>query len=242
MKTLKFLILFTTIFSLIIATGCKKDDDVDPNNNFTAYDIKTVIVPDAMAQSNDEGAQTAKSFLSMANAMSGYGGMMTPPSKSTSITKLKDSGTELFTWEINEGNTHCTITLTFIETATTYSWAVTIDGTLEGISLSNFTYIQAYSEKDEASGHMTLYNPEGSGVLMTQMWQELANGAFECITELPQSLLINVVTNEDGSGSVEVKDWINGQYVLDFRAEWDASGHGQWWEYIDGIIDEQGSW
>ncbi len=242
MKTLKFLILFTTIFSLIIAPGCKKDDDVDPNNNFTAYDIKTVTVPDAMAQSNDEGAQTANTFLSMANGMSGLWGMMTPPSKSTHITNLKDGGTEIYSWEINEGNTHCTITLTFIETATTYSWAVTIDGTLEGISLSNFTYIQAYSEKDEASGHMTLYNPEGSGVLMTQMWQELANGAFECITELPQSLLINVVTNEDGSGSVEVKDWINGQYVLDFRAEWDASGHGQWWEYIDGIIDEQGSW
>ena len=243
MKTLKFLILFTTIFSLVIVSSCKKDDDVDPNNNdFTAYEIRTVTVPDAMAQSNDEGAQTAKQFLGIANGMVGYGGMMAPPSKSTVVSNFKDGGTELYTWEINEGNTHCTITLTFIEIATSYSWAVTIDGTLEGLILNNFTYIQAYSEKDETSGYMTLYDPEGSGVLMTQSWQELANGAFECTLEMPQYLLIKVVTNTDGSGSVEVKDWMNGQYVMDFRAEWDASGHGQWWEYIDGIIDEQGSW
>jgi len=244
MKTLKILILFTTIFSLLIVSSCKKDDDVDPNNsnNFTNYEIKTVQIPDAMAQSNDEGAQTARQFMSMANGMAGYGGMMIPPSKSTHVTNLKDGGTELYTWEINEGNTHCTITLTFIETATSYSWAVTINGTLEGLNLNNFTYIQAYSEKDETTGHMTLYDPAGSGVLMTQSWQELANGAFEYSLEMPQYLLITVITNEDGSGSVEVKDWVNGQYVLDFRAEWDASGHGQWWEYLDGIIDEQGSW
>ncbi len=244
MKTLKFLILFTTIFSLVIVSSCKKDDDVDPNNNndFTAYEIKTVTVPDAMAQSNDEGAQTARTFISMANSMSGYGGMMTPPSKSTPATNLKDGGTELYTWEINDGDTHCTITMRFIETTTTYSWAVTIDGVLSGINLNNFTYIQAYSEKDETSGYMTLYDPEGSGVLMTQTWKELANDGFEYILEMPQDLLITAIANGDGSGSVEVKEWMNGQYVLDFRAEWDASGHGQWWEYFDGIIDEQGSW
>ena len=242
MKTLKFLILFTTIFSLVIVSSCKKDDDVDPNNDFTAYEIKTVTVPDAMAQSNDEGAQTAKQFLSLANGMSGYGGMMTPPSKSTPVTNFKDGGVEVYTWEINDGDTHCTITMRFIETTTTYSWAVIIEGMLGGINLNNFTYIQAYQEKDGSSGYMTLYDPAGSGVLMTQTWQELANGAFEYTLELPQSLLITVVSNEDGSGSVEVKDWVNGQYVLDFRAEWDASGHGHWWEYIDGILDEEGYW
>ena len=242
MKTLKFLILFTTIFSLVIVSSCKKDDDVDPNNNFTGYEIKTVQIPDAMAQSNDEGAQTAKQFLSLANGMSGFGGMMTPPSKSTPVTNFKDGGTEIYTWEINDGDTHCTITMRFIETTTTYSWAVTIDGTLSGINLNNFTYIQAYQEKDGSSGYMTLYDPKGSGILMTQTWQELANGAFECTLELPQDLLLTVVSNEDGSGTIEVKEWLNGQYVLEFRAEWDASGHGQWWEYIDGIIDEQGSW
>lgn len=242
MKTLKYFLLFTVIFSLVITTGCKKDDAADPVNNFTAYEIQTVTIPDAMVQSNDEGAQTARTYLGMANGMSGLWGMMTPPSKSADVNNLKAGGPEIYSWEINDGNTHCTITLTFIETATTYSWAVTIDGTLEGITLSNFTYIQAYSEKDGTSGNMTLYDPEGGGVSMTQSWQELANGVFKCITELPQCLLITVVTNEDGSGSVEVKDWVNGQYLLDFRAEWDASGHGQWWEYIDGIIDEQGSW
>jgi len=244
MKTLKLFILFTTIFSLVIVSSCKKDDDVDPNNNndFTAYEIKTVTVPDAMAQSNDEGAQTARSFIGMANSMAGYGGMMTPPSKSTFVSNFKDGGTELYTWEINDGNTQCTVTLTFIETTISYSWAVIIDGMVDGINLNNFTYIQAYSEKDETSGYMTLYDPEGSGVLMTQTWKELANGTFECSLEMPQDLLVTVVTNEDGSGSVEVKVWENGQYLLDFRAEWDASGHGQWWEYIDGIIDEYGSW
>jgi len=242
MKTLRFLILFTTIFSLVIVSSCKKDDDTNPNKDAPNYEVKTVQVPDAMTQSNDPGARQAASYINMVNGMAGYGGMMTPPSKSSPVTNFKDGTEDIYVWEINEGNTHCTFTLRVTETATKYFWEMIVDGTMEGQVFNNFTYLKAEETKDGSSSSFTVYDPENGGILMTMSWYE-SGGATHFTFEVPDEIMMSVVVNADGSGSVEVKDWQNGQYVLEFRAEWDASGHGQWWEYDEtGAIWNQGSW
>ncbi len=242
MKTLKFLVLFTTIFSLVLVSGCKKDDDNDPNDNLPEYHVKTVQIPEAMAQSSDPGAQTASAYIGMLNGMAGYGGMMVPPSKSTIVPSLKNGETEIYTWEINEGNTHCTFTLKFTETATLLSWEMIINGTMDGQYFDNFTYIRAEEAKDGSSSTITIYNPETLGVLMYMSWHEQANGTIEFTFEIPQETILTMVVNTDGSGSMELKDWENGHYELVFRVTWDASGHGEWWEYDNGVLSDQGSW
>ena len=240
MKTLKILLLFTAIFSLILSSACKKDDN-SPDNKARDYEVKTVQAPDAMAQSDDPGAQQATSYINMVNGMTGYGSMMTPPSKSTPVTNFKDGAGDVYIWEINEGNTHCTFTLKVSESATMYFWEMIIDGTLDGQVFNNFVYMRAEEAKDGSSSSFTVYDPETGGILMTMSWYE--SGSSTHLTfEVPNSVLISMVVNADGSGSVEVKSWQNGQYVLEFRAEWDASGHGQWWEYSGGDIWDQGSW
>ena len=238
MKALKFLILFTTIFSLVIVSSCKKDDDVDPNNNAPTCEAKTVEVPEAMANSSDPGVQQAVGYMEMVNGMGGYTGMMTPPSKSSAVTNFKDGGTEVYTWEINEGNTNCTFTLRVTETATMYSWEMIIDGTMEGMVFNNFTYIRAEEMKDGSSGEITIYDPETGNILITMSWYT-SGGATHFTYEMPGYMLLTIVVNGNGSGYVEYSFWDNNQWALYFKAQWDASGHGHWWDYYSGT---EGSW
>jgi len=79
MKTIRFLILFTGILSMIFVSSCKKDKDTNPNNDAPAYQMQKVDIPEAMAQSNDPGAKQAVYYLNMVNAFSRYNSMMTPP-------------------------------------------------------------------------------------------------------------------------------------------------------------------
>lgn len=241
MKTLKLLILMIGILSLVVVSSCKKDDDNNPNNNAQQYETKTVDVPDGMAQSSDPGAQQATAYLNMVNSMATYGSMMTPPSKSTPFTNYKDGGTEVYTWEVNEGMNHFTATLRITETNTMYNWEMSLTGTIDTYTLTNFIYIRAETTKDGMSSSITLYDLDGSGIEMTMSWQDNGNGSGNFEFEVPNSIKVTVVANADGSGSMEVYEWDGQSYYLDFRIEWNASGHGEWWEYVDGIISDSGS-
>ena len=242
MKTLKFLFLFTAIFSMVLVTSCQKDKETEPEPTPTSvpdYHIKTVELPEAMVNSNDLGAQTAMTYVNMVNGLSGFGAMMIPPSKSTDAMHYKD-GTEVYTWEINEEGIHCTFTLKITETSDMYKWELIINGTMDNISYSNFVYIYAEEKKDGSWGEITIYNPEqqGNSILFLLTWHN-SDGSMYLDLEIPETFLIKLVTHEDQSGSVEMSDWENNQWVLSFKAQWDASGHGQWWDYYD---ESEGSW
>jgi hypothetical protein len=238
MKTLKLFVMFTAIFSLILATGCKKDNDVNPGNDAPDYQVKTVQVPDAMSQSNDPGAQEAATYIGMMNSIAGYGAMMTPPKKSTHITDLKDGGSEVYTWDIDDGNTHCTFTLTFTETATMYNWKMVIDGVMDGQTFNNFKFIEAEEAKDGSSSRITVYDPDSGGILMTMEWYKTGD-TYHFSFEMPNHVLITMDVNPDNSGTIKVSEWINNQWTLEFKATWNAAGHGEWWDYTSGAT---GSW
>lgn len=241
MKTLKFLVLLTSIFALILVTGCKKDDDPEPVN-MPQYEVKTVEVPEVMAQSSDQGAQMTAAYISMVNSMSGYGAMMIPPSKSSVVTNLKVGGVETYTWTFEEGSDNFTITLTVEETSNKYYWKMEISGFIEGSQINNFTYMEAEEAKDGSSGKFTVYDWEEQGVMMETIWTEDGNGTFNFTFEVPNEILLSMVSYTDGSGSIEFKDWYNNQWLLEFAANWDATGHGQWWEYDEGILYAEGTW
>lgn len=241
MKTLKLLTLFVSIFTLLIVSSCKKDDNTNPDKASMEYNVKTVDIPDAMAQSNDPGAQMARQYIGMLNGMSAYGGMMTPPSKSSHITNLKDGSPEIYVWEVNEGNIHCTFTLTYTETATLYTWKMVLDGTMDGQVFNNFTYISAEEAKDGSYSKITVFDPENNDILTTMSWYE-ENGSTNFTFEIPEGILLSIIVNADNSGSIELKEWINNHWELSYEANWDSSGHGSWWEYFDGVLSDQGNW
>ncbi len=242
MKTLKFLALFTGMITLIMVAGCKKDEDTSDENKMPAYEAKTIEIPDAMAQSSNVGAQETKSYISMINGMASFGSMLTPPAKSTANKHLKDSGTETYSWEVNEGTSNYTVTLNVTETASVISWECILNGIMEGITFNNFTYIRAEEYKDGTGSRFTLYDWETSGINMDLSTQVQLNGITVFTLEMPEKMIVSLNIKADGSGTMEFKDWINGQYITTFESEWDATGHGEFWEYDDGNLIDHGVW
>lgn len=242
MKTLKFLALFTTMLFLILAAGCKKDEDTSDKSKTPVYEAKTIEIPDAMALSTNYGAQETQAYISMVNGMASFGGMLTPPAKSTAIKHLKDSGTETYSWDVNEGTSNYSVTLNVTETSSMISWECILTGIMEGITFNNFTYIRAEEYKDGSSSRFTLYDWETSGINMDLSTQVLGSGITIFTLEMPDRMIVSLNIKADESGTMEFKDWINGQYITTFESEWDATGHGEYWEYDDGNLIDHGVW
>ncbi len=240
MKTIKLLILFSVVSFAVVITGCKKDNSNDPNQNAPEFKSKSVTIPDAMAQSNDPGAQMAVNYLNMINSMSSYEGMMKAPGKSALI-HYKDGG-DTYTWEVNDNSGSYTVTMTVTETPLKIVWEMRITGNMDGHELTNFLFIHAYQKKDETGSDFLVYDIETGDEYMDISWNIIGDGATEYRFEVFQETLLKVIVNTDGSGSLEFNEWVNTAYVLTYQAVWDASGHGQYWEYEGGQVIDQGAW
>ena len=240
MKNFRFLMLFTAIFSFILFTGCEKDDVSDPGGNTQEFQFKSITVPDAMSQSSDPGAQIAVAYINMINGMSSYQGMMHDPMKSAQI-HFKDGG-DTYTWDVNDNSGNYTITMTISETTLKIAWDMYITGNMDGHDLVNFHYISAFQKKDESGSDFLVYDIETGNEYMDIAWNIMPDGSTVYEFEVFQETWLKVVVNADGSGSIELKEWENGTYVLTYKATWEASGHGQYWEYESGLVTNQGTW
>lgn len=242
MKKLNLFGIATLLILLLLSIGCKKDDETQPENQDPKeFTVETVNVPEAMSQSNDPGAQQTASYMNMMNSMAGYGSMMIPPDKSSPLN-LKDGETEIITWEFNEGDNNYSVTLKITETSTYIKWEMIISGMLDGHQLNNFTYLMAKENKDGSGNFFTVYDFENQDdILMTMNWYE-SGGTTYFTFEVPEDILITMEVAADGSGELEAKEWRNGAYVLDFTAVWDASGHGEAWDYDNGEIIDHTEW
>lgn len=244
MKKLKILSLATTIVFLLFSMACNKDENEnpDPQNDPQEFNVETVTIPDAMAQSQDPGAIQAASYVNMANGLAVYGSMMTPPKKGN--TTLKNGNDDLVTWEINDGATNVyTVTLKITETSSYIKWEMIINGFFEGTQANNFTYLLAEEFKDGSGSSFTVFDLENQGSFFMKMnWNE-SGGTTYFKLEVPQEVLVNIEVHANGSGKINVKEWENGEYLLSFSAIWDVSGHGEYWEYDgSGVLVNHDFW
>lgn len=239
MKKLNLLSLATIIFFLLFSIACNKDDDNEPeqSKDTAEFEVKTVDVPDNMMQSNSPGAIHARSYINIMNGMSTYGGLMNPPKKSSF---LKNGENETITWTVDDGTgqNNYNVTLKVTESPVYIKWELIYDGTIDGMYLNNFTYVKAEEYKDGSGSTITIYdfdNPES--ILMTMSWYE-SGGATYFTLEIPNEVKVEMVAFSDDSGSIEISEWVNGQYVLELKVVWDSSGHGEYWEYENGELIE----
>ena len=238
MKTVKLLILFTAILSAILIAGCSKDDDT-PVGEAQKFEVKSVQVPKAMSQSNDPGAQMATSYVNMINGLSGFSSLMAPPgNKPDNIS----NGERTFTWDVNDKTGIYTVKLVIKETNSEIIWDMYIDGTMEGNVLNNFHYIHAVKQKDESGSVFTVWDPDTGSKFMELSWSVIANESVKFVFEVFNETYLTVIVNSDGSGSIELKEWLLGGYVTTYKASWAASGHGQYQEFVNGVLDNNGSW
>ncbi len=240
MKNIRLLTLFTAILSIILATGCKKDDNPGSGQNAPEFKSKTVTVPDAMQQSNSPGAQMAVSYINMMNAMSSYENMMRPPGKTIPV-HFKD-GENTYTWVVNDNSGSYTVTMVVSETVEKIVWDMYITGTMDGHDLTDFLFIHAFQKKDESGSDFLVYDTETGNEYMDISWNVMGDGATGYDFVVFQETSLKLIINADGSGSIEAKEWENGTFVLTYRATWDASGHGEYWEYDNGQQTDHGTW
>lgn len=245
MQKSNLLLAVIALFFLSFMVSCSDKDDTEPQDQQTqqapTLETKVVELPEAMTQSNNPGAQTATMYASMANGFVGFAGMMVPPEKS-GLYKSVQGDPWVYTWDFSEGADVYSITLTVAETSSEIMWTMVINGTLGGLVLDNFLYMEATETPDGSSGEFIMYDPEEQGMNMMVSWSTDGNGVYTVTFEVPGEMKIVMSSNLDGSGEISVYDWYETEYILEFNAIWDSTGHGEYWEYYEGELMDHGTW
>lgn len=236
MKKLSYLMMAIAGLLLLLSTSCKKDNDTDPNQNSTPqFELQEINVPAGLEQSSEPGALETMANIQLVKSISGFTAMMVPPGKSSGLN-LKNGDPEIISWEFNQGSDNYTATLTVLETDTYIKWTMVIDGILDGKQVNNFTFLHAEEFKDGSPSTFIVYDIDNPGTIAMQItWYNQA-GTLYVTFEVPEETLITMEVHADGSGKVEVKEWYNGEYLLDYISEWDANGHGEAWDYNLGEL------
>jgi hypothetical protein len=241
---------------LIGAAGCSSDDkSTGPGTGggeAPEFGITNVSIPTAMTESSDPMAQMAVGFVGLANSFSGWFGFMTPPVTAAKVVATYGSqdGPWVTTW--SDGN--LTVTVTVTETSDRYTWEVMANGSADGITYNNFTLIYAEVHKDGSQGSMEVYDPTTDQLVLSWNWSSAPDGTYHftmtgydtsaLLAASPNSetLQISVTVNPDESGGIEYRLGDGSSFELAFRAEWQSSGAGEWWNYSNGEITETGTW
>lgn len=246
MQKSNLLLAVVTLFLFSFMVSCSDKDDTEPQDQQTqqAPTIETQVVelPEAMTQSNDPGATQATIYVNMANAFVGWSSLMVPPEKSVALKSVMDGDPWVYTWDYSEGNDVYSITLTINETSTEYMWTMVINGTVDGMVLNDFMYMEASELLDGSSGTFVMYDWDTYGIGMMVSWSTDSNGVYTAVFEVPNEIKIETISNPDGSGSVKFYEFYETEYMLEFHAEWTAAGTGQWWEYYMGELIDEGFW
>ncbi len=238
MRTIKLLILLT-VMATVFTVRCSKDDDTTPAGDVQKFEVKSVQVPKAMAESNDPGAKMATGYINMINGLSGYSAFLSPSGNNTPGNS--DNDERIFTWKVNDKTGVYTVKLVIKETNGEIVWDMYITGTMEGNVLNNFHYIHALKQKDNSWNVLTVWELETGNKYMELSWS-ITDSETVIKFEVFNETYLTLIVNSDGSGSIELKEWLIGKYVTTYKASWATSGHGEYWEYDNSILTNNGSW
>ncbi len=243
MKTKKILLSFLIIIMSVFLTFCSNDEDDNPvapeTKEPAKLEIKEIQLPEHMTQVQDSYAQLAVAFVQMANGFRNYATFFNPPSGATHIPKSSGVQDE-WTWQ--EGT--LTIRLVYDENDEMVYWKIYLTGTFEGYTVNNWLGAEAEQTKDGNSGHLKIYEPPTNNLIAEWNWNVGSDGSYSFVfLGYENSQKIEVTVNADNSGILQIYNSVGGQFVLQYKITWTATGSGQWWEYdTAGNVVDQGSW
>ncbi len=240
MKSLKSAVLSIVMLSAVLMSGCAKYNVDDPPKEAQEFEAKTVQIPQIMSESNNPNAQMTVSYINMLNNLSGLASMLTPPGECSPLT-LKSGNSDTYTWDVDDNSGTYSVKLTISENSSEISWDMHITGTMGDATLNNFLFIHATQKKDESASTFTVWDTDTGDKEMEISWQTTGDDT-EFVFEVFDETYLSVNVNSDSSGTLEMKEWTNGNYSTIYKATWEASGHGHYWTYSNGELIDEGEW
>lgn len=246
----------TRILSLIalmaIGFSCSKDDEVQPDVEKAEISFSgnaTVVeAPAAMLASDDEYAQLAAGWISMANGMSANLALFTPPAGATKSTELitpvngrvaANSGVVYFWSDPQYGS----VAYQIRDGADKYIFELFYKGNGE---TGWYRYLYAQELKDKSAGHMILYDAWGlmndtrKEEMIRWDWSRSGDNFTFTMSEFDYGFNFTMTVNtKTKAGSIT---YFEGDITL-YEMTWDAQGKGTWKEYDEeGALIAEGTW
>jgi len=252
MKMTKFLLLAVALF----AFACS-DDDKDTSSSLESQTLslssntQVLTAPSAMQSSNDDHAQMAVGYITMANAMSTYLGYIKAPEGSvkstTAITAANgrvaaEGDVVVYTW--SDANSDLKVAYQISETSDSYAFDVFF--MFSGQS-SWLKYFHAEEKKDRSEGFMNVYDILGiygdntSLVMLKYNWSRSGDNFTFKLTDTQDNYYFTVIVNEKTKAG-EVTYFAG--TVKIYQMTWDAAGNGTWafYDSDDGSLVSEGTW
>lgn len=228
---------------LIFLSSCNKNDPEPAKGDdfkLGLFDLETITTPEAMQQSSDAHAQQANAQVLSLNTFKIYQAFFLFPvgaeKSNTPINGRRAGDYTVYRWTAGDGS----------EVA--YQYRQVGDEILFDIFLkeNGSDYVKFIDGKQfigRSAGVMHIYEKGfNSTTLVAVEYQwDYQNGKSTSSMKTfgDEEALLEVISNEDKSGELTVKE--NG--VVRGTWSWNAAGTGTWVEYnADGSISDQGSW
>jgi hypothetical protein len=251
MKMTKFLLLAIALFAFSCSDDDEKASSSLENQALSLTESSTVIVaPSAMQASDDSYAQTAVSYISMANAMSGYLSYFKIPEgsvkSSSRITaangRAQNTGdVVVYTW--HDANSGYSVGYQISEVSDSYVFEIFI--ILPG-ETAWLKYFHAEEKKDRSEGFMNIYDIFGvegddtSVVWLAYKWGRSGDIFTFSVSDHSGDFNFKLAVNEKTKAG-NVVYYFDG--VKQYEMSWNSDGSGTWAYYdAEGNLDEEGSW
>ncbi|VAX23897.1 hypothetical protein MNBD_IGNAVI01-270 [hydrothermal vent metagenome] len=239
---MKKLTLIPLIIFITLLFSCSSDDNptepVGQKLEPKAPTVKTIELPEHMAQSSDPHAQMAEVWIGMANSFTAFSGLFVPPEGAKSLPKgnaLNDEGK--YIWTVGP----LSITLIYSSDDEYTRWKVIYNGIDNGSAYVNWVFMEAEQTADGNSGTLLMYKENSTELAAKWTWNNAADGSYDCtfIDQTDAGWKLDVHENADNSGEMNFYEDVNGEFILRYKITWNADGSGAWWDYEN---NESGSW
>ncbi len=226
---LKKFMVFLLLAGLILTVGCSKED------NLLNSEDQPPGIPSA--QQVQVPSQAPVEVQAVANTVNFYWNFGQAFFNALQQVKaVKENGK--WVWVHKSGDFTVTVTAEKQDDGS-FHWEVVVDGSYQGVVVSNYKAIEGDISADGKSGEWRVYDTDGS-LVGTVTWTEDENGNVTgTVVVADSNQRIEFANNADGSGGFTMYE---GQAKI-FEAQWQADGSG-WWKAYDenGNLINEGTW
>jgi hypothetical protein len=239
-----YILAFACVF-----LACSKDNETDPATDDPAFTLsfkesgEVMQLPAGLINSSNSMALSVKSWVLLANnSLTGMFSFLEIPfgaerSNTPIFINGESPSANTKFWVYSRTHQGSTMVYQVSEANDKYTWEVLVN------SSTNPTFKRmmfAEEKKDKSLGKFLLYNWEAENpaeVIQSYDWVRTGN-LLDFKMEIPGTLHHFKVNPQTKAG--EVKRFINEELIQEII--WNNMGSGNWKNYENGQISEQGSW